>query len=222
MIHDITWRMTLQHQVPEPELSTSSKYGHKGSCIFQNKNWTTPLLCTLWRVSDGLWLAKMLMVPDQVYVVGRVILDVMDHLSMWFLTCVPNFSFLVGLEVGQEHLSSISILGWCWWFLIRYVVDRIILDVTDNHIMWFLTCVPNFSSLAWIEVGQEPLSFMSILGGCWRFLMSNLADWLILEVMDHHSMKLFTCVPNFSSLLGLEVGQEPLSSMSILGGCWWL
>ena len=42
----------------------------------------------------------------------------------------------------------------CSWCL--YLDDRAILDVMDNCYMWFLTCMPNFSSLISLEVCQEP------------------------------------------------------------------
>ena len=39
-----------------------------------------------------------------------------------------------------------------------------------HHDMWILTCVLNFSSVAWIEVCQEPPFLEVILGGHWWFL----------------------------------------------------
>ena len=63
----------------------------------------------------------------------------------------------------QNHLApEITFLltermfGGCWWFLTRYLEDGVIIDLMDCYDMWFLTCVPNFSSLAWIEVSQDP------------------------------------------------------------------
>ena len=44
----------------------------------------------------------------------------------------------------------------------------VILDIVDGHNMCFLTCVPNFSSLAWLEVPQEPPRPRS---DTWRKLM---------------------------------------------------
>ena len=49
-----------------------------------------------------------------------------------------------------------SILGGLWWFLTSYLEDRTILYVMDHHDIWILTCMPNFSFLAWLEVCQEP------------------------------------------------------------------
>ena len=53
----------------------------------------------------------------------------------------------------------------------------------DHHDTWFFTCVPNFSSLAWLEVCQEALSLKSILGGCWWFQTKNLEGGVLLDIM---------------------------------------
>ena len=57
----------------------------------------------------------------------------------------------------QLSTSSLkSILGGRWWFLTRDLEDGVFLDIMDCHDTWFLTCVPNFNSLAWLEVCQGP------------------------------------------------------------------
>ena len=45
---------------------------------------------------------------------------------------------------------------WTRRFLTGYLKDGVILDIMDWHDMIFLTCVPNLSSVAWLEVCQEP------------------------------------------------------------------
>ena len=89
-----------------------------------------------------------------------------------------------------------------------YLEDGVILDIMDHHYMWFLTCVPNFSSRAWMEVFQEPPIFEVILGGSCCFLAWDLEEGVILEVMDGRDMWFLNCVPNFSSLAWTQVCQE--------------
>ena len=48
------------------------------------------------------------------------------------------------------------ILQGCWRFLTGVLENGVILDIMDHHDVWFLTCVPNFSSLPWLELCQEP------------------------------------------------------------------
>ena len=114
-----------------------------------------------------------------VYLEDGVIFQIMDSHDMSFLTCVLNFHSLAWLAVCQEPPSSKSILGGCWWFLSGYLENWVILDIIDCHDMWFLTCVPKFSSLAWIEVCQEPPRPRS---HSWRTLM--VPHW-ILGGWDH-------------------------------------
>ena len=73
--------------------------------------------------------------------------------------------------------------------------DEFILDIMNCHDMCFLTCVPNLSSLASIEVCREPSVPEVILGGCWWFHTGYLDDGVILDIMDIQDMWLFTCVP---------------------------
>ena len=126
-------------------------------------------------------LGRMLMVPDwSLGGLGHPIHDIMDHHFMWFLSYVPNFSALAWLEVCQEPPVLEVILGGCLWFLTGVLEDWAILDIMDHHFMWFLSCVPNFSALAWLEVCQEPPILEVILGGCWWFLTSS---WCFLVVV---------------------------------------
>ncbi len=60
------------------------------------------------------------------------------------------------------------------------------------HDMWFLTCVPNFIYLAWIEVCQEPPGLKVILGGHWRFLTGYLKNEVILDIKNHHDKSFLT------------------------------
>ena len=56
-------------------------------------------------------------------------------------------------------------------------------------------------------------SYLEDIEGSWLDCLL-LEDGVILDIMDHHYIGLFTCVPNFSSLAWLEVYQEPPSSWS--------
>ena len=72
---------------------------------------------------------------------------------MWLEFC-DKFRLSSNIRsVSITHMSSMVVLGGHWWFLIRYFEQRVILDVI-YHDKWFLTCVPNLSSLAWLEVCQ--------------------------------------------------------------------
>ncbi len=121
----------------------------------------------------------------------------------------------------KNPLSSKSILGGRWWFLTGYLEDGVILHIKDPHYIWFLTCMPKFSSLAWIEVCQETSVLKVILGGLGWFLTGYLENAVILEIMDCHDMWFLTCVPNFSSLAWKEGCQEPPILEVLLGGHWW-
>ena len=70
--------------------------------------------------------------------------------------------------------SSKSILGGRWGILTGGLEDGVILAIMDCHDMWFLTCVPNFSSLAWIEVCKEP-PILEVQ--TWRTL--RVLDWIL-------------------------------------------
>ena len=74
--------------------------------------------------------------------------------------------------------------------------------------MGFFICVTNFSSLAWLEVSQEPIVLEIILEGFWKFLTEILENGDIHDIMDNHYTWFFTFVPNFSSLAWSEVCQE--------------
>ncbi len=117
------------------------------------------------------------------YLEDGVIFDILDHYDMFLIFCVPHFSSLAWLEVCQEPPALEVILGGCWWFPTGYLEDRVILDVMECQNMWFLTCVPHFSSLAWLEVCQEPPSLKSILRVYWRLLTGVLEDGVITEVI---------------------------------------
>ena len=114
--------------------------------------------------------------------------------------------------MNKERPVLKIILGGCWWFLTGILENWDIFDIIYHHGMWFYTCVPNFSSLAWLEVNQEPPIFQE----CWWFLTEVLEDGLIL----HHDIWLFTCVPNVSFLAWFEMCQEPPVLEIILGGRW--
>ena len=98
--------------------------------------------------------------------------------------------------------------------------DGIILDVLDRPDMRFLTSVPNCSSLAGLEVPQEPPVLEVILGECWRFLTGVLGDGDIFDVMDRSDIWFLTFVPDFCSLACLEGPQDLPVLEVILWGCW--
>jgi len=118
-------------------------------------------------------------------------------LGWWGHSWVNGLSWYVIFDLcAKFQLSSMNrsvsrtpilevILGGRWRFLIGYLEDQVILDIMDRHDMWFLICVPNFSSLAWIEVCQEPPFLEVILWGHWRFLTGDLEDGVILDVLGH-------------------------------------
>ena len=110
-----------------------------------------------------------------------VILDIMDHHFMWRFTCVPNFSSLVCLKVCHEPPVIEDTLGGHWRFLTGFLEDGVIFDIMIHHYMGLFTSVPSFSSLAWIEVCQEPTVLEVILGGCWWFLTGDLEEGVILD-----------------------------------------
>ena len=68
-------------------------------------------------------------------------------------------------------LSLKSILEGCWQFLTGDLENGVILDIIDCHDMWFLTSVPNFSSLAWCL----SRTFPNLEVHTWRMLM--VPDW---------------------------------------------
>ena len=86
--------------------------------------------------------------------------------------------------------------------------------------MWFFTVVLHFSSRAWREVCQEPLSLMVILGGRAWFLIGYLEDRVIHDIRNHLDMWVLTYVPNLSSLAWWEVCHEPPLLWSYLEDVW--
>ena len=96
-----------------------------------------------------------------------------------FYLCAEFQLSCMNRSVSRTPRSSKSLLGGRWWFLTGYLDDGVILDIMDGQYMWFLTGLPNFSSLAWIEVCQEPPVLEVILEGRWRFLTGVLEDGVI-------------------------------------------
>ena len=109
------------------------------------------------------------------------ILVIMDRHDMGFLACWPKFSTSMIWSMSRNP-SLNSILGGCWWFPTEDLEDGVTVDFIDQHDMLYLTCVPNFSYLAWLEVCLEPQSLNSILGGYWWFLTEDLEDGVILDI----------------------------------------
>ena len=87
---------------------------------------------------DGSWQDTMRM---------GVIASIIGYYYMWFFTCLPIFNSLVQIELWQEHSVLKVILRRHWWFVTGYLEDGVILDFMDHHYIWFLRCVPIFSSL---------------------------------------------------------------------------
>ena len=73
---------------------------------------------------------------------------------------------------GREGLVGLWPTHKGWRFLTGDLKDWVIIEIRDLHDMWFLTCVPNFSSLACLEVPQEPARPRS---HTWRTL--KVPDW---------------------------------------------
>ena len=129
------------------------------------------------------------------------------------------------VDYYRIYYNLFSLILWEWikniypcWFLIRYLEDRVLLHAMGHHEMCFLNCMPCFSSLAWLEVCQEPPILEVLLGGSWWFLTGVLEDGVIFGIRNHHDMRLLSCLPNFISLAWLYVCQEPPSLKSYLEG----
>ena len=90
-------------------------------------------------------------------------------------------------KLHQKHWLPMSILWGPGRFLTRNLENRVILDIMDNHNLWFFTSVPIFSFLAWLEVCQEHQSLMFILGV--YTTGSSLASWIILRDLPKYSLK---------------------------------
>ena len=90
-----------------------------------------------------------------------------------------------GILYVKQGLMS-CLLSCMMSCLLAYILPCILkCFVMSNLIYAFLICLTHFSSLAWLEVLQEPPILKVILGGCWRFLSRDLEDGVILEVLDH-------------------------------------
>ena len=128
------------------------------------------------------------------------------------------FSSLARIEACQKHPAIKSILEGHCWILTRFLENGVIIDIMDHIFMWFPSCVPIVSSLAWIKICREKPVFKVLLWGQWWFLIRN---WVILDIMDHHYMSLLNCVLIFSILARIDVCQENPTLKVILDGLWW-
>ena len=127
-----------------------------------------------------------------------VITDLITVLHIWFPTRVPNFWIIALLKVCQVppcHHQSLEDIEGSWLETWR---TWVILDLIIVFDIGFLTSVPNFRILAWLEVYQEP----------WR-------TWVIHDLIIDLDTWFLTCVQNVSILAWLEVCQEPPSLMGI-------
>ena len=78
-------------------------------------------------------------------------------------------------RLKQRHITVAVMACWIILYLkvwLHFVLDKywpwgrvkgkimdfygFILDILDHHDIWLFTCMPNFNSLAWLEVCQEP------------------------------------------------------------------
>ena len=85
----------------------------------------------------------------------------------WRVLMIP-YQLLRGWGHPWHHGSS-------WWgFLMRSSEDWVILYIMDHNDMWFFTCLPNFSSPAWLEVCEE---LLILEAHTWRTL--NIPDWSV-------------------------------------------
>ena len=132
-----SWNRVFGVQTPLSDPKHINRSISRTPCL-QSYNWRI-LMVTVWSLG------------------GWVFLDIMNNHYMWFFTCVPNFRCLAWLEVYQETTVLKVLLGGHWWLLTEVLKDGVTLYILYNHDMQFFSCVSNISSLAWLEVNQEPL-----------------------------------------------------------------
>ena len=107
---------------------------------------------------------------------------------------------------------------WFWAELFR---DGVILNITYNIYLSFLTCVSIYIYLSWIKVCHEhPVLEVMLLGHLW-FLTGYLKDWDIFDITNHSYLWFMSCVQIFSSLAWKKVWQEQPVLGVILREFWW-
>ena len=111
--------------------------------------------------------------------------------GFWFQVIEGSSWYVILDLLAKFQLSSPpslnSILGRYWWFLTGDLEDEVILDAVNCHHIWFLICVPNYSSLAWLEVCQKkthPWSpYLEDIDGSWLEtwqIWSSLISWNVI------------------------------------------
>ena len=125
-----------------------------------------------------------------------------------------------------HHRSSLYVILYLHAEFQLFIMFRSVSGTPSpwSHI-WRTLKVPDWSLGRWGHPwyhGSSLLeSYLEDVEGSWRFLTWVFKDGVILDIMDHHYMWLFTCVQNFSFLAWLEVYQELSVLEVILGGHWW-
>ena len=101
--------------------------------------------------------------------------------SSWYVILYLCAKFKLSSMIISESRTPCP---WSHTWMTLMVPDDVILYIIHHHDMWFFTCKPNFSSLAWLKMCQEPPILEVILGGHWRFLTGILEDWVTFDVLD--------------------------------------
>ena len=71
-----------------------------------------------------------------------------------FYLCVKFQLFSMVGSVSRTPCLEVILSGHCW-FLTGILEEGVILDIMNHYNMWFFPCVPNYSSLAWLEVHED-------------------------------------------------------------------
>ena len=104
---------------------------------------------------------------------------------MWFLTCVPNFSFRAWLEVPQEppHPQSHT----CRTFMVPDWRLGGWGHPWHHGSLWYVVfdlCI-KFQLSSMIRCASRTTILEVILGGHWMFLTGDYEDGVMLDVLDH-------------------------------------
>ena len=112
--------------------------------------------------------------------------DIVDQIYLWFITWMSNCSSPACIDMCQEHLIFEVIHVEHWWSMTGHFEDGVICDIIYHSYMWFISCLPIFSSLAWIKMGRKQSGLEVLLGGCWCFLIRYMENGYFC-ILDHHN-----------------------------------
>ena len=127
--HNFLWHFFFLNR-PNGPPNGIMRYLHDPLCCKhrpQSQTWRTLL--------DPYWILE-----------DEIIQNIIYHQNMWFSTCVPIFICLAWFEMCEKLPVLEVIHGGHWWFLTGVLVYGVILDIMNNHDMWFFIFVSNFSS----------------------------------------------------------------------------